>query len=148
MPPPDRPKRSEGKNNAIVKYRCRQPAGVTTKKKKGGADFWGKSVDGQSYGFTEPDARPFEGRCMTYGVEFLGFLLRCLRNSMFAPLTRAPHLLLKEFYDLALSAPAALSLEATSRVASSWLFRFHVARPFEGRCMGYGADFCKKTRGG
>ena len=70
---------------------------------------------------------------------------------MFAPLTRAPHLLLKEFYDLALSAPAALSLEATSRVASSWLFCFHVAwsthgwpggisreivRLFERRCKG------------
>ena len=40
------------------------------------------------------------------------------------PFTRAPHLLLGEFYDFALSAPAALSLEATNRVASSWLFRF------------------------
>ena len=29
-----------------------------------------------------------------------------------------------EFYDFAQSAPAALRLEATSRVASSWLFRF------------------------
>ena len=33
--------------------------------------------------------------------------------------TREPHLLLMEFYDFAQSAPAALRLEATSRVASS-----------------------------
>ena len=50
MPPPDRPKRSEGKNNAIVQYRCsgaerrgvglsRQPAGVTTKKRKRRSGF-------------------------------------------------------------------------------------------------------------
>ena len=43
---------------------------------------------------------------------------------MFTSFTRAPHLLLDEFYDFAQSATAALRLEATSRVASSWLFRF------------------------
>ena len=46
------------------------------------------------------------------------------RNSMCALHTRVPHLLLNEFYDFAQSATAALRLEATSRVASSWLFRF------------------------
>ena len=81
MPPPDRPKRSEGKNNAIVQYRCsgaerrgvglsRQPAGVTTKKKKGGADFWGKSGVQEKRGSSEADARPFEGSRMTYRTEF------------------------------------------------------------------------------
>ena len=81
VPPPDRPKRSEGKNNAIVQYRCsgaegrgvglsRQPAGVTTKKKKGGADFWGKSGVREKRGSSEAVARPFEGSRMGYGTEF------------------------------------------------------------------------------
>ena len=40
------------------------------------AEFGRNSVEGARGSFTEPVARPFEGRRMTYGVEFGVFLFR------------------------------------------------------------------------
>ena len=75
------------------------------------SEFWPNFGLQMFWGSSEPDARPSHGWCMGYGAEFLGFLLRCLRNSMFAPLTRAPHLLLRTF----------------TGCSSVRLFRFHVS---------------------
>ena len=54
------------------------------------AEFGRNSVIGSLWNFTEAVARPFEGRRMTYRMKNCTILC-----SMFAPLTRAPHLLLR-----------------------------------------------------